>query len=100
MSTLKSKVTVTRLHKIEGKNWTVGIADISINGEFAINGVTLARKNGVVHLVFPFRVSSKKGAKEYLDICHPLTAESRQTVTQLVVQEFETKYGNGETVAA
>ena len=101
---MMSKLTVTRMHKIEGKNGTVAICDLSINDEFSINGITLKRskkESGGYFLGFPSKVIKRKDAeaktdsKEYADISHPLTAEARKEATDLVVEEWDRKYGNG-----
>ena len=94
--TLKSKVVVTSCRKIEGKHVTVGGADLAINGEFAISGLIVVRRDTGLAVKFPWRVEEKKGGeKEYLDVCYPLSLEARQAVSSLVIQEFETKYGEG-----
>lgn len=95
---LKMKVMISKMHKIEGKNGTVAICDLNINGEFAVNGILLNQKNGVFYLVFPTRVVSRRGTKEHLDICHPVTAEARLTITELVAQEWRAKYGQDTAV--
>ena len=97
---MTSKVIVTRLHKIEGKNSVVAICDLNINGELTINGVTLNKNktDGSYFLGFPSKVvkrrdvETKTDAKEYADICHPLTGEVRKELTELVVEEWTAKY--------
>lgn len=90
---LKTKMTVSKMHKIEGKNGTIAICDLNINGELAVNGILLNRKEGTFYLVFPTRVVNRRGVKEHLDICHPVTAESRTALTELIVKEWQAKYG-------
>ncbi len=92
---MKSELAVTRMHKIEGKNSTLAICDLTINGEFSLNGVTLnkSKKDGSYFLGFPSKLMKYKGTKEYGDVCHPLTAEARQAATDLVVEEMAVKYG-------
>jgi DNA-binding cell septation regulator SpoVG len=81
----------------------VAICDLNINDEFAINGITLnkSKKDGGYFLGFPSKVvkrrdaESKTDAKEYTDISHPLTAEARKEATDLAVEEWDRKFGNG-----
>lgn len=100
---MMSKLIVSRMNKLEGKNGTMAICDISINGEFTINGITLNKssKDGSLFLGFPSKIvkrkdaDSKTDAKEYVNITHPITAEARKELTDLVIEEWNRKYSNG-----
>ncbi len=99
---LKSKVAVNSIHKVEnGKNGTVGICDLNINGEFTITGVLINKnKDGGLYLKFPYRTNRTRQGTEYADIAHPSTKDTRTAVTELVVESWEANFGDELQAAA
>lgn len=79
------KLTKISIKKIEGKEKLIGIADVVIDGCFAIHGIKIVDGKQGMFLSFP---SKKLPNGEFVDICHPINQEIRDMFTAEVIKEY------------
>ena len=63
------------------------VVSITIDGAFVIHDIKIVdSKNGL----FVSMPSKKDNRGEYKDICHPINTETRKSISDLVIQKYET----------
>ena len=93
----KLTIAVSGMKKLEKDNGTIGICDLVFSNLFVIRCVRIERKeDGYTMLRFPYRVAEYLlGCQtRLLDVCHPLTGQFRQELTELVLQEWNAKFAD------
>lgn len=82
---MESKVTRVDVKKYENGN-VLGFANITINGDIVITGVSIINGKKDRFIAFP----NKKGNdNNYYDIVFPVSAECRNTVTDAVLRTYD-----------
>lgn len=81
---------IDRLVEIEGSK-TRAIASANINGAFAIHGIKIMDSDKGLFVSMPQSKYEKDGKTHYSEIFHPITAESRTTLNDAVLNAYEQK---------
>ena len=69
----------------EPRGNTKGYANVSVDGQFALNGISIVEgKNGL----FVSMPQTRDGKGNYRDVFHPVTAEGSETLRGAVLKEF------------
>ena len=86
---MEIKVTDIKIFKIEKRGALLGYANVVLNDSFIIRGIKIleTEKNGRF-LGMPSR-RLRGEQKVYRDLCHPLNQETRQLMTDAILEEFE-----------
>jgi stage V sporulation protein G len=90
-----------RLYKSEaGQSQLVAFADLVVGGAFVIRGLrilmskpTPERASGLF-VAFPSRRGTGEQQDKYFEVAHPITAEARVAVRDLVLQEYHELVGD------
>jgi stage V sporulation protein G len=77
---------VTRLHKFDGQGPTKAVCDVSICDEFLVKGFRIVEGKKGLFVGEP--QDKGKDGKWYSNV-HPLTASTRQALTQAVLSAYE-----------
>lgn len=79
------KITEVKVKKIESDSRLKGIAEITIEGVFVVHELRVIEgKNGL----FVAMPSRQVGENSYKDIAHPINAETRQMIEELVIKAY------------
>ena len=85
-----------RLYRAEGpQSQLMGFADLVIGGAFVIRGLRIlmskptAERQGGLFVAFPSRKGTGEQQDKYFEVAHPITAEARSAVRDLVLAKFE-----------
>jgi len=80
-----TRVQTTKIEKGEGVKM-VGIARIVFDNSFVVEDIRIIDKgDGNLFIAFPSR---KKADGEFMDICHPINAETRKIITDAILEDF------------
>jgi stage V sporulation protein G len=84
-----------RLFKAEnGQSTLMGFADVVIGGAFVIRGIRIVMskptegREGGLFISFPSRKGTGEQQDKYFEVAHPITAEARSAVRELVLREY------------
>ena len=85
-----------RLYHDEGeRSDLLGFADLAIAGAFVIKGIRIIMskpredKPGGLFISFPSRKGSGAAQEKYFEIAHPITAQARQVVKEIILKAYE-----------
>ena len=67
------------------------IASVSIGNVFAVHGIKVIEGPHGLFLRMPQSVYEKNGTKQYQDLFHPVTAEARQAMDDMVLSAYQVK---------
>ncbi len=79
-----TSIRVKKLVKSEDSN-IVGTASIVINGSFLVNDIRIINTKNKMFCAMPSRMLEDK---TFMDICHPLNADTRKYIENLILSEF------------
>ena len=86
------RITDVKITKIEGDHNTNMRAYVAftIDGEFVVHGAKIIEGNKGIFVAMPQEVSYDKntGMKEFLDICHPIKTDTRNKITEAVLDAY------------
>lgn len=68
-------------------------ASVNIGGAFAVHGIKVIDSVKGIFVSMPSNSYKKDGKVEYSDICHPITAETRNELIEKVTEAYEMKLG-------
>ena len=90
-----------RLYRAEsGASQLVAFADLVVAGAFVIRGLRVlmskphAEKEGGLFVAFPSRRGTGEQQDKYFEVAHPITAEARLAVRELVLKLYEEACAN------
>jgi DNA-binding cell septation regulator SpoVG len=81
-----------KLYRSEtGQNQLMGFADLIIGGAFVIRGLRILRKTDEegAFVAFPSRRGTGEQQDKYFEVAHPITAEARAAVAEIVIEGFK-----------
>lgn len=78
-------ITDVKLRKIDGEGQFLAYATITIDDCFVVRDLKVVQGQNGLFVAMPSR---KKADGEYVDIAHPVTAEARELIQRVVLQEF------------
>ena len=81
---------IDRMVDFEGSK-TKAIASANIGGAFAIHGIKIMDSDKGLFVSMPQSKYEKDGKTHYSEIFHPITAESRTTLNDAVLNAYEQK---------
>lgn len=84
------EITNVRIFKTRRKGPVLAYANITLDEQFIIRGVTLieTEKNGRF-IAMPSRLLRTENKRSYRDICHPLDSDVRTELTQKVFAAYD-----------
>ena len=85
-----------RLYRSEnGQSQLMGFADLVVAGCFVIRGLRILmskateEKPSALFVAFPSRRGTGEQQDKYFEVAHPITAEARAAVKELVLRTYE-----------
>ena len=87
-------ITAVKIRKIENSgNKLIGVCSITLDDFIAIHDIKILKNNGTLFLAMPSRKTDKD---TYKDIVHPISAEPRKKIEEIVFDLYEqsTRCGN------
>ena len=85
------KITDVRVRCIEGQNRLKAVASITIEGVFAVHELRIIEGNNGLFVAMPSRQSSDGN---FRDIAHPINAETRKYIEDVVIEKYNEEVGN------
>lgn len=85
---MKIKARIDRMLHHDGSK-TKAIASATIGGAFAIHGIKVIDSDKGLFVQMPQTSYDKDGKKQYSDIFHPITADSRNELNEAVLEAYE-----------
>ncbi len=89
-----------KLYRTEsGQSNLLGFADLVVGGAFVIRGLRVlmskptAERPAGVFVAFPSRRGTGEQQDKYFEVAHPITAEARSAVRELVLAKYEEAAG-------
>ncbi len=91
-------------HDVTDRRELLGFAEVVIAGAFVIKGIRILMgkpgpdRPGGPFLSFPARKGTGAAAEKYFEVAHPITAQARAAVRELVLKAYEeqTRRGGGQ----
>lgn len=74
------------------------IASVNIGGAFAVHGIKVIDSVKGIFVSMPSNRYKKDGKMQYSDICHPITADARNTLIDKVVEAYEAKLSEEQNI--
>ena len=87
---MKIKARIDRMVDYEGSK-VKAIANANIGGAFAIHGIKVIDSEKGLFVQMPQTSYDKDGKKQYSDIFHPITADSRNDLNTEILAAYEQK---------
>ena len=88
-------ITEVRIRPIKSDGKTRAIASITFGDSFVVKEFKVVEGSSGLFVSMPSR---KVGNGAYRDIAHPITAEAREEIQTLVLEEFQKKASNSKNV--
>jgi stage V sporulation protein G len=85
------KITDVRVRCIEGQNRLKAVASITIDSVFAVHELRIIEGNNGLFVAMPSRQSSDGN---FRDIAHPINAETRKYIEDVVIEKYNEEVGN------
>ena len=91
----KLEAKVRLYHDAEGDRELLGFADLVIAGAFVIKSIRIMmgkpreERPGGPFISFPSRKGSGSAHDKYFEVAHPITAEARAAVKEVVLKAYE-----------
>ena len=80
------RVRLKRHNDDEKRSRVKAVASITIDECFVVHDIKILEGDSGLHIAFPSR---KTHDGEYRDIAHPLNTETRDTISRLILAEFD-----------
>ena len=81
----KMQITDVRVRKVAGEGKMLATATITIDNEFAVHDIKVIEGENGLFVAMPSR-RTKEG--EFKDIAHPINAETRKRIEELVLNAY------------
>lgn len=81
-----TRVQTTKVEKCEGSK-LVGIARVVLNNSFAVEDIRIIDVGDEKGLFIAFP-SRKTTDGKFMDVCHPINAETRKIITDAILGDF------------
>lgn len=82
------KITDVRIYRAKKRNSVLAYANVILDNQFIIRGITLLEKNGKRFVSMPAR-KLRDEERPYRDICHPLNNKVRKELTEAIFIAYE-----------
>lgn len=82
------EVTYVKVYKVKNRGALKGYANIVLNDSFMIKGIKIIESNDKRFVGMPSR-KVNKGKISYRDICNPINRESRQIITDAILEKYD-----------
>jgi len=79
------KVTEVRVRTVEGQGKLRGFASVTFDDEFVVHDIRIVEGQNGLFVAMPGR---KMPDGTFRDVCHPITSEMRETLTEAVLGEY------------
>lgn len=89
------EITNVKIFKAKKRGSVVAYANVILDNKFIIRGITLIENEKGRFLSMPAR-RLRNGEKSYRDMCHPLNAEIRTELTDVVFNAYNEFIANEE----
>lgn len=89
------EITNVKIFKAKKRGPVVAYANVILDNKFIIRGITLIERENGRFLSMPAR-RLRNGEKSYRDMCHPLNAEVRTELTDVVFNAYDEFIANEE----
>ncbi len=90
---MENIITEVRIFPKENLGKTLAFANITIMDQFVVKNLRVVKGDKGIFIGMP---SNKKKNGEYVDIFFPITQESREKITDLIVKKYEEVLVSGE----
>ncbi|HAV20348.1 MAG: septation regulator SpoVG [Bacillota bacterium] len=88
-------ITEVRIRPVKSDGKTRAIASITFDDSFVVKELKVVEGPSGLFVSMPSR---KVGAGGYRDIAHPITAEAREEIQTMVLEEFQKQTGTSGAV--
>lgn len=89
------EITNVKIFKAKKRGSVLAYANVILDNKFIIRGITLIENEKGRFLSMPAR-KLRTGEKSYRDMCHPLNAEVRTELTDVVFNAYDEFIANEE----
>ena len=79
------QITDVRIRKIEKESKMKAVVSITIENAFVVHDIKVIEGDKGLFIAMPSR---KAGDGEYRDIAHPINAETRETIQNLILEKY------------
>ena len=80
------QITDVRIRKVEKESKMKAVVSITIENAFVVHDIKVIEGEKGLFIAMPSR---KAGDGEYRDIAHPINAETREYIQNLILQKYE-----------
>ena len=80
------QITDVRIRKVENESKMKAVVSITIENAFVVHDIKVIEGEKGLFIAMPSR---KAGDGEYRDIAHPINAETREHIQNLILQKYE-----------
>ena len=80
------QITDVRIRKVEKESKMKAVVSITIENAFVVHDIKVIEGEKGLFIAMPSR---KAGDGEYRDIAHPINAETREHIQNLILQKYE-----------
>lgn len=89
------KITEVQIFKAKKRGPVLAYANVILDNQFIIRGITLLEKAEKRYLSMPARKLTN-GERHYRDMCHPLNGDVREEITEEVFTAYDKFVENEE----
>lgn len=79
------QITDVRIRKVEKESKMKAVVSITIENAFVVHDIKVIEGDKGLFIAMPSR---KAGDGEYRDIAHPINAETRETIQNLILEKY------------
>lgn len=90
------KITNIKIFKTKKSEPVLAYANIILDNQFIIRGITLLEKGERRYISMPARRLRNNEIRQFRDLCHPLNNEVRKKITDVIFAEYEKLIENEE----
>lgn len=87
-------ITDVRIRKVDKDGKMKAVVSITIDNEFAVHDIKIIEGEKGMFIAMPSR---KNADGEYRDVAHPINAEARMQIQNLIMQEYQKELAKAET---
>lgn len=80
----KMNITDVRIRKVNGDTSLKALASVTIDNALVVHDIRIVQGKNGLFVAMPY----KKVGDKYVDISHPITAQSRTTLIDTVLEEY------------
>ena len=82
----KMQITDVRLRKVNSENRMKAVASVTFDNEFVVHDIKVIESQNGLFIAMPSR---KTPTGEFMDIAHPINADTREKIQKAILDAYE-----------